>query len=262
MVCQRLIVIATTVLTVVGCCQAFTATPSIISQNSNIQHTSTSSPPTSSSLFMSTPTEEKEVKKEKTVTELIGLQKNYDPKWKKKATLADEIGDSLSSEEKGLIGAIPITFQTGKGDKATLIETSAMPGQPLKLVASQAGQYIKYGCGKGECGTCESLCNGKYLRPCVDSVPTDLDIDAETGKYPNLLIQCQGTSAKVVSSGKFYSIKSIILGFWNNLLGMGGFVRDKRRAKKNYQERITNEDRIKQLTAEKKAKRLAEKQQQ
>ena len=97
---------------------------------------------------------------------------------------------------------------------------------------------------------------------CVDSVPTDLEIDAETGKYPNLLIQCQGTSAKVVSSGKFYSIKSIILGFWNNLLGMGGFVRDKRRAKKNYQERITNEDRIKQLTAEKKAKRLAEKQQQ
>ena len=70
-----------------------------------------------------------------------------------------------------------------------------------------------------------------------------------------MVIQVKGTSAKVVSSGKFYSIKSIILGFWNNLLGMGGLVRDRRKAKKNWQDRMDNEDRIKQLTAEKKAKK-------
>mmetsp|Transcript_3331 Transcript_3331/g.5756 ORF Transcript_3331/g.5756 Transcript_3331/m.5756 type:complete len:239 (-) Transcript_3331:164-880(-) len=181
-------------------------------------------------------------------------KERYVPKWKKKATLAEAAGD-LSAQDKGLIGAVPITFQQGKGESATFIETAAMPGQSLKLVASQAGQYIKYGCGKGECGTCESLCNGKYLRPCVDVVPTDLEPDAESGEYPTLVIQVKGTRAKVVSSGKFYSAKSFILGFWNNLLGMGGFVRDRRKAKKNWQERMSKEEEIKRLTEEKKRKR-------
>ena len=244
-------IVAAAILMVAGC-SAFSTT------TTTIQSSQSARIPSSSSLHMSTTSEEKEVKKEKTVTELIGLQKNYDPKWKKKATLAESEGD-LSAEDKGLVGAIPIVFQTGKADDPkrppTLIKTSALPGQSLKLVASQAGQYIKYGCGKGECGTCESLCNGKYLRPCVDVVPTDLEVDSETGNYPDLVIQVKGTSAKVVSSGKFYSIKSIILGFWNNLLGMGGLVRDRRKAKKNWQDRMDNEDRIKQLTAEKKAKK-------
>lgn len=146
----------------------------------------------------------------------------------------------------------------GKGEDATKIQTTAMPGQSLKLVASQAGQYIKYGCGKGECGTCESLCNGKYLRPCVDVVPTDLDADPETGKYEPLVIMVKGTKMKVVSSGKFFSVKSFLLGFWNNLLGMGGLVRDRRAAKKNWQARMDNEDAIKQLTEAKKKKRAEE----
>lgn len=183
-------------------------------------------------------------------------KEGYVPKWKKKETLADLTGTGeLNAEDKGLVGGIPITFQQGKGEKATYIETAALPGQSLKLVASQAGQYIKYGCGKGECGTCESLCNGKYLRPCVDVVPTDLDPNPETGEYDPLIILVKGTKAKVVSSGKFFSVKSFLLGFWNNLLGMGGFVRDRRRAKKNYQERIQNESEIERLTREKKRKR-------
>ena len=182
-----------------------------------------------------------------------GKKEGYVPKWKKKATLAEATGTSeLSAEEKGLVGSIPITFKQGTGEDATLIKTSALPGQPLKLVASQAGQYIKYGCGKGECGTCESLCNGKYLRPCVDVVPTDLSPDPETGEYASLVIQVKGTKAKVVSSGKFFSVKSFLLGFWNNLLGMGGFVRDRRKAKKNYQDRISQEEEILRRTAEKK----------
>lgn len=184
-------------------------------------------------------------------------KERYVPKWKKKATLAEEAA-GLSIEEKGLAGTIPISFQQGEGEKATFIETAAMPGQPLKLVASQAGQYIKYGCGKGECGTCESLCNGKYLRPCVDVVPTDLEPDAATGDYDTLVIKVKGTRAKVISSGKFYSVKSIFLGFWNNLLGMGGFVRDRRAAKKNWQDRMNKEDEIKRLTEEKKRRRAEE----
>mmetsp|Transcript_14760 Transcript_14760/g.20930 ORF Transcript_14760/g.20930 Transcript_14760/m.20930 type:complete len:240 (+) Transcript_14760:94-813(+) len=216
-------------------CSAFAPSP--------IQSTATTTSSSSSQLYMSTEEKQKPAKKER-----------YVPKWKKKATLADSSAD-LSLEEKGLVGAVPITFQQGTGEDATLIKTSAMPGQPLKLVASQAGQYIKYGCGKGECGTCDSLCNGKYLKPCVDVVPTDLTPDPETGEYPNLVIQVKGTKAKVVSSGKFFSVKSFFLGFWNNLLGMGGFVRDRRKAKKNYQERISQEEEIKRLTEEKKRKK-------
>lgn len=199
---------------------------------------------------MSAPTESEKKPK------LQVKEKGYIPKWKKKATLAEDTGTGpLSARDKGLAGAVPITFQMGKGDDASYIETSAMPGQPLKLVASQAGQYIKYGCGKGECGTCESLCNGRYLRPCVDVVPTDLEPNAETGEYDTLVIQVKGTKAKVVSSGKFFSAKSFVLGFWNNLLGMFGFVRDRRRARKNWQDRMDKEDEIKRLAEEKRRKR-------
>jgi ferredoxin len=220
------------------CCNAF-APPSQIQSTATTSWQASSS---SSQLFMSTEEKQKPAKKER-----------YVPKWKKKATLAEATGTAeLTPEEKGLVGAIPITFKQGTGEDATLIKTSAMPGQPLKLVASQAGQYIKYGCGKGECGTCEALCNGKYLRPCIDSVPTDLSPDPETGKYATLVIQVKGTKAKVVSSGKFFSVKSFFLGFWNNLLGMGGFVRDRRKAKKNYEERISREEEIKRRTEGKK----------
>ncbi|KAL7542379.1 hypothetical protein ACHAXR_012640 [Thalassiosira sp. AJA248-18] len=219
-------------------CNAFNA-PSTQSSNT-VAHQS-------SHLYMASVDEKPTKKKE-----------GYVPKWKKKATLAELTGTGeLAAEEKGLAGTVPIKFQMGKGEDATFIETTAMPGQSLKLVASQAGQYIKYGCGKGECGTCESLCNGKYLRPCVDVVPTDLDPDAD-GRYDQLVIQVKGTKAKVVSSGKFFSVKSFLLGFWNNLLGMGGFVRDRRKAKKNWQERIDNEDEIMRLTLEKKRKRAEE----
>jgi len=109
--------------------------------------------------------------------------------------------------------------------------------------------------GKGECGTCEALCNGKYLRPCIDSVPVDLIPDATTGEYSPLVIQVKGTRAKVVSSGKFFSVKSFILGFWNNLLGMAGFVRDRRAARKNWEERMKNEEDILKLTMEKKRRK-------
>ena len=210
--------------------------------------------PSSSStspLFMSSTTEDEKLK--------LTKKEGYVPKWKKKETLADLTGTAdLSAQDKGLIGSVSITFQQGKGESATLIQTTALPCQPLKLVASQAGQYIKYGCGKGECGTCESLCNGKYLRPCVDVVPTDLEPDAVTGRYPPLLIQVKGTKAKVVSSGKFFSVKSFLLGFWNNFLGMLGLVRDRRKAKKNWQERMDKEDEVKRITEEKKRRRAEE----
>lgn len=124
-------------------------------------------------------------------------------------------------------------------------------GDPLQDVASQAGQYIKYGCGKGECGTCESLCNGQWIRPCTAVVPADYDVDG-SGQY---VIQVKEVKNKAKSSGKFYSVRSFLFGFYNNVLGMAGMVITKRAAKKNYEERIEYEEMVKQRALEK--KRLA-----
>lgn len=226
-------------------CNAFTS-PSLQSSKSSIAHQTCPSPSFPIYMSSTTDSEKKPAKKE--------ARPNYQPKWKKKATLAEGLGE-VSTEDKGLDGAVPITFQSGTGESATLIQTSAVPGQSLKEVASQAGQFIKYGCGKGECGTCEALCNGKYLRPCIDVVPTDLEPDPETGKYAELVLQVKKTKAKVVSSGKFFTARSFVLGFWNNFLGMFAFVRDRRKAKKNWEERMSKEDAIKALTEEKRRKR-------
>lgn len=169
----------------------------------------------------------------------------YEPKWKKKKTLADEMG-GLDYEQKGIKGTVSVVFQQGNETKTTM----AMPGQPLRDVATQAGQFIKYGCGKGECGTCESMCNGKWVRPCMDVVPASVENGEE-----HLVIQVKQVANKSTSSGKFFSVKSFFKGFWNNFLGMVGFVKYRRNAKQNWDERQEYEDLIRQKTLEKKLKR-------
>ena len=158
-------------------------------------------------------------------------------------------GPPQDLQEIGLKGNIKVVFQT-MGTNETK-STMALAGQPLRDVASQAGQFIKYGCGKGECGTCESLVNGQWIRPCSTKLPA---LAAGEEEY---VIQVKATKAKTVSSGRFYSVRSIVLGFWNNLLGMVGFVRDRRKAKKNWDERKEYEDLVRQKTLEKKRARLA-----
>ena len=71
------------------------------------------------------------------------------------------------------------------------------------------------------------------------------------------IIQVKEVKSKGRSSGKFYSVRSFIMGFYNNLLGMFGFVRDRRLARRNYQERMDYEDLIAKKVAEKKAAREA-----
>lgn len=128
----------------------------------------------------------------------------------------------------------------------TTLTTKAWAGQPIRDVASQAGQYIQYGCGKGECGTCECMMNGKWIRPCVETVP------AEAASAGELVLQIKATKAKTTSSGTFFSIKSFFMGFWNNILGMLGFVKFRKKANKNYDERREYEDLVAQKTMEKK----------
>ena len=177
-------------------------------------------------------------------------KKGYDPKWKKKATIAEKEGASavIDPTKVGLKGNIPIVFRQGNATKTTM----AYVGQPLRDVATQAGQYIKYGCGKGECGTCECLVNGQWIRPCSTTVPA-----MPAGE--TYAIQVKEIKSKTVSSGKFYTVRSIILGFWNNLLGMVGFVKSRRAAKKNWDERREYEELIRQKTLEKKRKKLEQK---
>lgn len=154
---------------------------------------------------------------------------HYEPKWKKKETLASEGGPNG--------GTIPVLFL------ATNATTTAWPGQNLRDVASQAGQFVNYGCGKGECGTCECNINGQWMRPCVAKVPMDA---------VELRMDIPQTKRKSLSSGKFYSVRSFFMGFYNNLLGMVGFVKSRRAARKNWRERQEYEDLIKQKTLEKK----------
>ncbi|CAB9512567.1 expressed unknown protein [Seminavis robusta] len=170
----------------------------------------------------------------------------YVPKWKKKKTLADE-GDGMDFKDKGIKGTINVVFQQGDETKSTM----AMPGQPLRDVATQAGQFIKYGCGKGECGTCEAMCDGKWIRPCKDVVPVGQD---------EIVVTVKEIASKTTSSGTFFSVKSFFMGFYNNLLGMVGFVKYRRNAKENWNERQEYEDLIRQKTEEKKRLRKLQKQ--
>lgn len=178
----------------------------------------------------------------------LKIGRNYEPKWKKQATLAEQLAqqgiDQQNPQDVGLIGTVSVKFQQGNVTKSTM----AIVGQPLSEVATQAGQYIKYGCGKGECGTCESLCNGKFIRPCTETVPN-------AGE--EMVIVVKEVKNKSKSSGKFYSVRSFLFGFYNNVLGMVGFVRTRKYAKKNWQERQEYEENLKILTAQKREARLA-----
>ena len=175
----------------------------------------------------------------------VGIGKGYEPKWKKQKTLAEMEGGvaSLDPKKVGLIGNTPVVFRQGNETRTTL----ALAGTPVSFAAAQAGQPIRYGCKKGECGTCEALCNGKWIRPCVALVP-------ELPAGEEFVLQVKEVK-KAKSSGKFFSVRSFIMGFYNNLLGMVGFVKQRRAARKNWQERMEMEELIKSKALEKKLAR-------
>lgn len=172
-------------------------------------------------------------------------KKGYEPKWKKKETLSQS-GGPTDFKDMGLKGTVPVVFKQGNETRSTM----ALPGQPLRDVASQANQFIKYGCGKGECGTCECLVNGQWVRPCNTNVPGTLAPDEE---YTVIVKEIKNKSK---SSGKFYSVRSFFMGFYNNLLGMVGLVKFRRAAKENWNERQEYEDLIRRKTLERKQEGL------
>lgn len=152
-------------------------------------------------------------------------KKGYTPKWKKLRTLKDEIADEvgigiappIAPEDIGPVGTVPVTFLNGNSS----ITTMALPNQPVSAVAAQVGQFIRYGCKKGECGTCQAMADGKWIRPCVARVPN-------LAKGEEYVIKLKETKIVAKSSGTFFSIRSFFMGFYNNILGMVGFVKRSR----------------------------------
>jgi len=146
----------------------------------------------------------------------------------------------------GLVGNIPVTFTQGN----STIDTVAIVGQPLSEVAAQCGQYIKYQCRKGECGTCAVQVDGQWTRTCVTKIP-------HVPKGETFAVTVRGSMIKTAKSSRFYSFKSIIAGAKNNLLGMVGFVREGRRSKNNFKDRIDAEAELLEKAKARKAARLA-----
>jgi ferredoxin len=164
---------------------------------------------------------------------VIGFGKNYEPKWVKKETID---GVDLDDNAKGLIGDIPVIFKQGNVTRRTM----ALAGQPLSDVAIQANQFIRYSCKKGECGTCECSMDGKWIRPCIETIPSSWK------KGEELIIQVKELKKKAKSSGKFYSFRSFVMGFYNNAIGMIGFVKTRREARQNWKDRMEYEELIRQ----------------
>ena len=156
---------------------------------------------------------------------------------------------SDSSGGKGITdGDVPVTFTQGNVTKTTM----AIKGQPLSEVASQADQFIKYKCGKGECGTCEVLIDGQWVRSCVTKVPSDLG----PGKGYTVSVRESMVPASKKAAG-FFSFESVTAGFQNNVLGMVGLVDSGSKEEDNFKHRIGGEDDIKELVRKKKEARLA-----
>ena len=174
--------------------------------------------------------------------------KTLQRKWQTERTkLADDYGAPTDIIDKGLAGSIQVLFKQGNATKMTRAEV----GTPLSEVASQADQFIRYKCKKGECGTCEVQVNGKWVRTCVATVPYVEDNVFEVTVKPTMM-KGQGKASK------FYSVKSFIMGWYNNILGMVGFVKTSATEGKNFRDRLDGEDEVARLVAERKAKRLAE----
>ena len=119
------------------------------------------------------------------------------------------------------------------------------------------GERVSAFCHEGSHYWFVNSVNGQWVRPCQALVPAEL-----SGTGESYTVQVKEVKSKAKSSGKFYSIKSFFMGFWNNLLGMVGFVKYRRAAKKNWQERVEYEELIRQKTLEKKRAREAMKAEQ
>lgn len=173
--------------------------------------------------------------------------------WSRRATLAEKAGGAgdLGASAVGLTGSIPVEFTQGN----ETLRTMATVGQPLSAVAAQAGQFIKYKCRKGECGTCAVRVDGQWIRTCSVTVPHLPDGEAYQ-------VFVRPTMVKGKKSSRFFSVRSFFDGFKNNILGMVGFVKEgplSRKGRENFNQRISAEQELLERAKARKAAREAAK---
>mmetsp|Transcript_37057 Transcript_37057/g.113360 ORF Transcript_37057/g.113360 Transcript_37057/m.113360 type:complete len:220 (+) Transcript_37057:144-803(+) len=172
-------------------------------------------------------------------------------KWQKeRKKLADEVADAgggATLDDKGLAGAVEVVFRQGNATRATRCDV----GAPLSEVATQADQFIRYKCKKGECGTCEVRVNGKWIRSCVSTVPY-----VEPGSVFEVEVK-PSMVAGTKKSSTFYSFKSFVMGWYNNIIGMVGFVKTSATEGKNFKDRLDGEAEIMARVKARKAEKAA-----
>ncbi|GMI23237.1 hypothetical protein TrCOL_g3539 [Triparma columacea] len=161
----------------------------------------------------------------------------------KKALWEDVDRKLLADTESGkTTGTVSVTFTQGSDTRNTM----ALPGQGLSEVATQADQFIKYKCKKGECGTCEVLVDGQWVRSCVTKIP---------GGVEEYNVQVRPSMVKSKKASGFFSVQSFRDGFVNNALGMVGLVTEGAKEDENFDHRMTEEERIKEMVRRKKEER-------
>uniref|UniRef100_A0A0G4FUS8 2Fe-2S ferredoxin-type domain-containing protein n=1 Tax=Chromera velia CCMP2878 TaxID=1169474 RepID=A0A0G4FUS8_9ALVE len=132
----------------------------------------------------------------------------------------------------------------------------ARPGQPLSEVAFAADVYIPYKCRKGECGTCQVMHEGKWIKTCQTKVPS-----LRPGEAFEIYVRPAGKASAKGSKkpSAFFSPASFMEGVVNNGLGVVGFVSQGLQADGEFDERMEMEKEIEKRLAERKAAKLKEK---
>ncbi|GMH95215.1 hypothetical protein TrVE_jg11016 [Triparma verrucosa] len=195
------------------------------------------SPPLTSSLTSSNPS----LLRPPTALFILGGK----PKPKLKEAKWEDVDRTLLKEKAGTtqVGTIPVTFTQGSETRSTM----ALPGEKISEVASKADQFIKYKCKKGECGTCEVKVDGQWVRSCVTKIPATAE-SYEVDVRPSMVPKSKAASG-------FFSAASFVDGFQNNVLGMVGLVTEGAKEDDNFEHRMTEEERIKEIVRRKKEER-------
>ena len=127
-------------------------------------------------------------------------------------------------------------------ESTTTVQPGAASGGRTAAVATSSAQ--------AEAAARGVHANGQAVRTCQTVVPALADGEAYVVEVPLL-------KSKTKKASRFFSIKSFFAGFKNNLLGMVGFVRAGRKEKEAFNDRMSEEHRIKELVAAKKAAKAA-----
>lgn len=112
-------------------------------------------------------------------------------------------------------------------------------GQQLENVAIENGVEIKYQCKKGECSTCLVNVDSKWVKACQTVIPSvrasssffrnpilygfNSSAQVKKGETLNIVVKAVIKKDENEKKAAFFSPKSLVDGFNNNVLGMVGF---------------------------------------